>query len=155
MDFWYYLNQGGAIIYVLIALNLFGTTLIIWRSFGIYQFKKQKEQYIQQFVSEAKKEKLGRDNASVVIIKDRLSDDMRNLETGLNTIKIIATIAPPSWFARNSMGNFECLPRDLTKRNGRSCPICWWHIHCLSHNCRGLGGGHYSLYCLSLLNGQY
>ena len=94
MSLWDYVEQGGAIIYVLLILNLFGLTIILWRGFSLYQFRKNMNDYIAQFVEHFKSQKLQRDHAGLVILKDKLSDDMKDLEVGLNTVKIIATISP-------------------------------------------------------------
>ena len=83
MDLMEYIDKGGIIVYVLIALNIIGFAIIIWK-----------------FLT------LPRKNAMIRKIKDRtdvhdstliyaqIEYEVKKLETGLTYIKNIATVAP-------------------------------------------------------------
>lgn len=81
MDLMSYLDKGGVIVYILIALNILGFTIILWKLFT-----------------------LSRKNAMVEKIKSNINNEtnlytqveyeVKKLESGLTIIKNIATIAP-------------------------------------------------------------
>lgn len=76
-----YIDKGGVIVYILIALNILGFTIILWKLFT-----------------------LSRKNAMVEKIKSNINNEtnlytqveyeVKKLESGLTIIKNIATIAP-------------------------------------------------------------
>ncbi|MFA9374431.1 MAG: MotA/TolQ/ExbB proton channel family protein [Poseidonibacter sp.] len=78
-----YIDKGGVIVYILIALNVIGLTIILWK-----------------FLT------LPRKNAMIAKIKNKINNDtqatiyaqieyeVKKLETGLTYIKNIATVAP-------------------------------------------------------------
>ncbi|WP_368028702.1 MotA/TolQ/ExbB proton channel family protein [Arcobacter sp. s6] len=81
MDLMSYIDKGGAIVYILIALNIVGFTIILWKFFT-----------------------LPRKNAMINKIKNRVTInstissqieyEVKKLESGLTIIKNIATVAP-------------------------------------------------------------
>ncbi len=83
MDLMEYIDKGGIIVYILIALNIIGFTIILWKLFT-----------------------LPRKNAMISKIKQKLEDkaqsstyaqieyEVKKLEAGLTYIKNIATVAP-------------------------------------------------------------
>jgi len=88
-----YVDQGGFIMYVLVLLNIVGITLLLWRMVTILGFKKALDQHIQDV--KARFEKNKQDHQVVVsLVKDEVAAQVHDLEFGLNTIKIIASISP-------------------------------------------------------------
>jgi biopolymer transport protein ExbB len=88
-----YVDQGGFIMYILVLLNIVGITLLLWRMVTILGFKKQLEQHIQNV--KARFENHKQDHQVVVsLVKDEVAAQVHDLEFGLNTIKIIASISP-------------------------------------------------------------
>ena len=94
-----YIHQGGAIMYILLALNIFGVALMLYKFFGLNQSKKNIAQ-TAVFISQKIKEIFSNESqhsdsqAKVEISLRELSSYMGSVEKGLNTIKIIATISP-------------------------------------------------------------
>ncbi|MGK0367029.1 MAG: biopolymer transport protein ExbB [Thermoproteota archaeon] len=90
-----YVQQGGSIMYILLFLNIIGMTTLLWRCVIILGFKKT----ISETEGEIKA-KLTMDQIikhpemGVSFIKDEVEERVHNLEFGLNTVKIIASIAP-------------------------------------------------------------
>jgi biopolymer transport protein ExbB len=96
MTVWQYIQSGGMIMYLLVALNVIGISLILWKFLHFNGEKKHIKasaheilRNIIQANPDFKTEKLLLDLA-----KDKVYTFSHNLEKGLNTIKIIATIAP-------------------------------------------------------------
>jgi biopolymer transport protein ExbB len=90
-----YVNQGGAIMYILVLLNIIGMSLLLWRVFIIFGFRNNLTAQASA-IGEGFSGKSNANNQDVMInlIKDEVSSEIHKLEFGLNTIKIIASISP-------------------------------------------------------------
>ncbi|MBP7783770.1 MAG: MotA/TolQ/ExbB proton channel family protein [Aliarcobacter sp.] len=76
-----YIDKGGAIVYILIALNIIGFTIILWKFFTLPR----------------KNAMISKIRAKVTInssITSQIEYEVKKLESGLTLIKNIATIAP-------------------------------------------------------------
>ena len=81
MDLMSYIDKGGAIVYILIALNIIGFTIILWKFFTLPR----------------KNAMISKIKARVTInssITSQIEYEVKKLESGLTVIKNIATIAP-------------------------------------------------------------
>lgn len=91
-----YIHQGGAIMYILVGLNVIGLALIFWKAFEVYKAKQSKDTLADQ-ISNSIKQKYAKvsDNSFMLqVLKEEISSCMQDLEKGLNTVKLIATISP-------------------------------------------------------------
>lgn len=90
-----YIQQGGPVMYILLLLNIIGFALLFWKAFTIYGAKKNFDQTKSILEEKLTSLKSGSSHeSSIVIIKDEVQLFVHGLESGLNTIKIIASIAP-------------------------------------------------------------
>ncbi|HIP12009.1 MAG TPA: MotA/TolQ/ExbB proton channel family protein [Arcobacter sp.] len=91
MDILSFIDKGGVIVYILIALNILGFSIMILKLINIFQFKKVKQTYIDSIVKEvnASTHTLG-----IEYLNSLVHSKIKKLESGVNTIKIIATISP-------------------------------------------------------------
>ncbi len=93
-----YINQGGIIMYILVAINIIGIALMLYKFFELLAEKKRIEMTATSLANELQegKIKITKENtpAIVELSKKELSYHMSKLEKGLNTIKIIAAISP-------------------------------------------------------------
>jgi len=89
MDIVSYIDRGGVIVYILIALNIIGFSIMLWKLFSLVIFKSGHNTIIQNIVDE-----LNISNLKPEIVKNYINSAVKKLETGLNTIKIIALISP-------------------------------------------------------------
>ncbi|MCO4754927.1 MAG: MotA/TolQ/ExbB proton channel family protein [Bacteriovoracaceae bacterium] len=90
-----YINQGGPIMYLLLLANIIGFAIIFWKIFVVMDAKKNMRALIEDI--KGKYNELGQvkdASMSVQILKDEIQTRVHNLEGGLTTIKIIATVAP-------------------------------------------------------------
>ncbi len=81
MELMSYIYKGGAIVYILIALNIIGFTIILWKFFTLPR----------------KNAMISKIRAKVTInssITSQIEYEVKKLESGLTLIKNIATIAP-------------------------------------------------------------
>lgn len=90
-----YIEQGGGIMYILLLANIIGFAILLWKIFTILDAKKR----IADLVMEIKGRfyDMGdlKDNSMAVqLLKDEVESKVHSLEFGLNTIKIIASVAP-------------------------------------------------------------
>lgn len=81
MDLISYIDKGGIIVYILIALNIIGLTIILWKFFTL----PRKNAMISKI-----KEKINSNSS----ISAQIEYEVKKLESGLTIIKNIATIAP-------------------------------------------------------------
>ena len=90
-----YIQQGGPVMYILLLLNIIGFALLAWKIFTIVGAKKDFPQTVQSLKKELDISTNSSDSsASITIVKDEVQMTVHKLESGLNTIKIIASIAP-------------------------------------------------------------
>lgn len=81
MDLMDYINKGGIIVYILIGLNIIGFTIILWKFFTL----PRKNKIIANIKSKINP------NTSITA---QIEYEIQKLETGLTTIKNIASISP-------------------------------------------------------------
>lgn len=90
-----FINEGGIIMYILICLNIIGMSILLWKFIICISFKKQintiKGEIVDLFPN--KSDLLG-NKFYKDIVDDHVHNKVENLETGLSTVKIIASIAP-------------------------------------------------------------
>lgn len=91
-----YIHQGGAIMYILVLLNIIGLALIVWKAFEVYHAKKNKDETAQQVGQFLKSQFAEVSDIQVLIevAKEDIASRMKQLEKGLGTVKLIATISP-------------------------------------------------------------
>lgn len=90
MDLLHYIERGGIIVEILIVMNIIGFTIMLWKSFVFIFLTKDKEKLSQEIISNLKftnKYELAQIQAAVAL-------KVKKLESGLNTIKIIASLSP-------------------------------------------------------------
>lgn len=83
-----YIEQGGVIVLILLIMFGLGVVLILWKLFTIMLVKIKKENIYEKYASSLPA------NSDITIVELVVHDLMHSLERGLDTIKIIATIAP-------------------------------------------------------------
>lgn len=103
-----FINAGGSITWILVAMNVFGLSMVFWRIFIIRAFKKKTQSEAQLIAAEVStmfKTKKLLDHLDVV--KDVISQKVHELEIGLTTIKVIATTAPLLGLLGTVVGIYE------------------------------------------------
>lgn len=96
MNMFDYIQQGGPVMYLLLLLNIIGFSLLFWKGYAIFGAKKnfnQTKTQLKENLASLMKGSSAQDS-TVAIIKDEVQLFVHSLESGLNTIKIIASIAP-------------------------------------------------------------
>lgn len=90
-----YIQQGGLVMYILLFLNIIGFTLLFWKTFMVIDAKKNFANTLEALKSRLKSlVRVDDSSVGISILKDEVQLTVHKLETGLNTIKIIASIAP-------------------------------------------------------------
>lgn len=86
-----YIDRGGIIVYILIFLNIIGFTIMFWKLVVIALAGNKRELLISEIIHFAKtnSEEFKKDS-----IDNYINRKIKKLEFGLNTVKIIASIAP-------------------------------------------------------------
>ena len=91
MDILSFIDKGGVIVYILIALNILGFSIMILKLINIFQFKKTKQTDIDTIVKEVNS---STHTLGIEYLNSLVHSKIKKLESGINTIKIIATISP-------------------------------------------------------------
>lgn len=91
IDLLNYINRGGIIVYVLIFLNIIGFTIMFWKIIVLSFSKVKSQKNIDEIVAFVKNNNIDLKKES---LENIISRKVKKLEFGLNTIKIIASIAP-------------------------------------------------------------
>ncbi|MAD42445.1 MAG: biopolymer transporter ExbB [Arcobacter sp.] len=86
-----YIQRGGIIVYILIFLNIIGFTIMFWKLVVITLSRSKREKLVSEIITFAKdnSQEFKKDS-----IENFINRKIRKLEFGLNTVKIIASIAP-------------------------------------------------------------
>jgi len=90
MDLVSYIDRGGVIVYILIAMNVIGFTIMLWKSFILFFARINLQKIANQLLSDlhvTKEYQVAGIHASVAL-------RVKKLESGLNTVKQIASISP-------------------------------------------------------------
>jgi biopolymer transport protein ExbB len=90
-----FINAGGTITWMLVALNVVGLSLVLWRVFIFRDFRKKISSEANTLARDLSQE--FRTNSllgHIELVKDAISRRVHELEFGMNTIKVIATTAP-------------------------------------------------------------
>lgn len=83
-----YIEQGGVIVIILIAMFALGMVLILWKFLTITMIRVKKENIYEKYAA------LLPENSDIAMVELVVHDVMHSLERGLNTIKTIAVISP-------------------------------------------------------------
>lgn len=83
-----YIDQGGVIVLILIAMFSLGLILMLWKLFIIVTIQVKKEEIYKKYLATLPK------NSDITMIELIVHDYIYSLERGVDTIKIIATISP-------------------------------------------------------------
>ena len=86
-----YINRGGVIVYILIGLNVIGFTIMFWKLIIITIAKFNKDRVVKKIIELMEK---SNDKYEEKTLDNALDKYVKGLENGLNTVKIIASIAP-------------------------------------------------------------
>lgn len=90
-----YVNQGGSIMYILLLLNIIGMSILLWKIFVILNYRKELNTAKEEIKGEFDKLNIDKNpEVGLRYLKDEVTSKVHKLEFGLNTIKIIASIAP-------------------------------------------------------------
>lgn len=118
MDILAFIDKGGVIVYILILLNIIGFSIMLLKMINIYIFKKNKISTIENII---KKIQPSNDNLTMTHIDSLVSLSIKQLESGLNTIKIIATISPLLGLLGTVIGIFSSF--DVISKVGLDDPM--------------------------------
>lgn len=86
-----YINRGGIIVYILIVLNIIGFSIMLWKFLVISIAKFRKESVAKRIVETIES---SNNKYEEKTFQNALDKYVTGLESGLNTVKIIASIAP-------------------------------------------------------------
>lgn len=86
-----YIHRGGIIVYILIFLNIVGFTIMLWKLVVVSLSKGKRDALVSEIIKFAKEnsQEFRKDS-----VENFINRKIRKLEFGLNTVKIIASIAP-------------------------------------------------------------
>lgn len=88
-----YVSQGGPIMYILLIFNIIGFTILIWKTLSILGFKKNMSS-VSKDIKASSNDIESTPATLTTYIKDEVATRVHALESGLNTVKIIASVAP-------------------------------------------------------------
>lgn len=91
-----YIQLGGYVMYILVGLNVLSLSLILWKFIQLSMENKNASKTVDRLLSEVISSTHGDKNLSELENKiyNKISKYLLTSENGMNTIKIIATIAP-------------------------------------------------------------
>jgi len=90
MDLVSYIDRGGIIVYILIGMNIIGFTIMLWKTFVFFIANMNINQIAQDIISSLKLTK----EYEIAQVQSTVALRVKKLESGLNTVKLIASISP-------------------------------------------------------------
>jgi len=95
MTLWQYMDEGGPIMYVLLAMNVWGIALMGYKLYRLTTDNKNAAQIGDQISTKVKTLNPSSDKGSQAeLAKQEIQAFMNQSEKGLNSIRVIASIAP-------------------------------------------------------------
>lgn len=95
MKLYEYIQQGGAIMYLLVLLNIIGFAVMITKAWLFNKEKSNAAFLADEIGKKIKDAKGGQDLQAIIeIAKQEVAAYISQVERGLNTVKIIASISP-------------------------------------------------------------
>lgn len=116
MELMDYISRGGTLVQILIALNVIGFALMLFKSIVLFKAKRSLDDAADQIVSHAKYKDLA---------VQQVSSAVKDLEFGLNTVKIIASISPLIGLLGTVVGVLEAF--DAISKHGLGDPSIFSH----------------------------
>jgi len=103
-----FINAGGSITWILVVMNVFGISMILWRLFILRDFKKAIDTEAKLVATDVSA-MFNTTNllSHIEIVKDAISQRVHDLEFGMTTIKVIATTAPLLGLLGTVIGIYE------------------------------------------------
>jgi len=92
-----YVQSGGIIMYILVFLNIVGLSTLLVKGITLVRYKSHIKKWTKEILDDFFKKLNGKNISEAVkltLVKDEIVLFVSRLESGLNTIKIIASIAP-------------------------------------------------------------
>lgn len=103
-----FINAGGSITWILVAMNVIGLSLIIWRLFILRDFKKKLDSESKTLVTYLRTQfNTSKLLDHIDLVKDSISQRVHELEIGMTSIKVIATTAPLLGLLGTVIGIYE------------------------------------------------
>ena len=103
-----FINAGGSITWILVALNVVGLSMVLWRFFVIKDFKSKLGFEASSIADELSKDlKTKNLLPHLELVKDEVSRRVHGLEMGMTSIKVVATIAPLLGLLGTVLGIYE------------------------------------------------
>ena len=103
-----FINAGGSITWILVAMNVVGLSLILWRLFIFRDFKKRIDSEAKLLATDLSSRFK---NANLIshmdLVKDSISQRLHELEVGMTSIKVVATTAPLLGLLGTVIGIYE------------------------------------------------
>lgn len=118
-----YVQEGGLIMYLLVLFNIIGLTLLIWKAYSVYDFRKNLvrngKTILDGFFNSLSRSSVS-EEIKMSLLKDEIASHVKGLERGLNTIKIIASISPLMGLLGTVLGILTAF--NVIAKNGLSDP---------------------------------
>jgi biopolymer transport protein ExbB len=103
-----FINAGGSITWILVAMNVLGLSLVFWRLFIFRDFKKKLDGEATALAKDlGARLKTTNLLAHLDLVKDGISQRVHELEVGMTSIKVIATTAPLLGLLGTVIGIYE------------------------------------------------
>ncbi len=93
MNLMHYIESGGIIMEILIAMNTVGIAVMLTKWVQFLRYNRRKTQHADEIVEEFSGLGSNDKDTLLLIIKELLQSRLKRLESGMPTIKIIATTA--------------------------------------------------------------
>jgi biopolymer transport protein ExbB len=116
MDLMSYIDKGGIIVYILITLNIIGFTIILIKAVALTRLNKSLQIHANNIVEQTNSKEL---------VKSKVLNFVKSYESGLSTVKNIATIAPLLGLLGTVIGVLEAF--DAISKSGLGDPSVFSH----------------------------
>ncbi len=103
-----FINAGGSITWILVAMNVVGISLILWRLFVMRDFNKNLDLEARAVADDLiKRFDIKQLLPNLELVKDTISQRVHELEVGMTSIKVVATTAPLLGLLGTVIGIYE------------------------------------------------
>jgi len=93
MNLMHYIESGGVIMEILLAMNTLGIAVMVTKAVQFWRYRRHRKVHAEAIVHEFEAIGAQEKDTLLLIVKELLQSRLKRLESGMPTIKIIATTA--------------------------------------------------------------
>lgn len=94
MPLYHYFEEGGVIMYILLAMSIFGVTIMLWKLIAIVLTAVRRKELLASFYTRVSEQNPADAHFVERCFNEEINAYLLRLDAGLNIVRIIASVSP-------------------------------------------------------------